>query len=117
MKLLALLFCAGTAFAADVTGSWKITGNVAGQDVNEACTLKQEGTKVTGTCKLGEQKAAEVTGEVTETKVTFKHAGEYEGTPLTIIYTATVQADGTLKGDLLVEPFGAAGDFTAKKSE
>ena len=47
---LAIAFCASTAFAADVTGTWK--GNMVGPNGDSmqiTFTFKQDGTKLTGT--------------------------------------------------------------------
>ncbi len=118
MRILpVLLFAAAAAFAGDVSGKWNIDGSVAGYELKTTGTLKQEEAKLTGTCKTGDQKAEEVTGEVTGDKVVFKHGGDYQGTALTITYSAKLAEDGTMKGDINVAPFDAAGDFTAKKGE
>ncbi len=112
-----LALAAASAFAADrVSGTWKFEGSVSGYPLNQTCTFKQDGTKLTGSCK-GEGEPAELAGEVTGEKITFKHGGDYQGTALTVTYNGTLGADGVIKGTIDVAPFDASGDFTAKKGE
>ena len=92
-------------------GTWKITGDIMGKPLNERCIIKQTGAAVSGSCTNESGGPWEVTGEVKDGKVTFKHGGDYNGEPLTIIYSAPL--GGTLKGTVEVQPFGATGTFTA----
>jgi hypothetical protein len=47
-------------------------------------------------------------------KVTWSFESEYNGTPLTIKYTAALDATvGKIAGTVSVDPFGVEGDFTA----
>ena len=121
MKILllsAILVC-GTAvsFAADspsVTGKWKIHSSIAGNDSDSECTLTQTGNDISGTCKTAEGKDAKATGKVDGSKVTWQFDSEYNGTPLTIKYTATLDpAAAKIAGTVAVDPFGVEGDFTA----
>ena len=116
---LLVLMAAGCALAEDsFAGAWKIEGDVAGNAVQESCTLKQDGGKITGSCKgLGGDKAWEVTGSVEGGAVTFQHGGEYNGEALTLIYKAKLDDKGALKGTIDVKPFDVAGEFTAKKDQ
>jgi hypothetical protein len=113
--LLALALAAAVHAAPAVDslpGTWKLTGDVAGNPLVETCTIKQAGTVVSGSCTNEQGGPYEVTGDVKDGKVTFKHGGDYQGTALTIIYSATL---GTpeLKGTVEVQPFGVTGTFTA----
>ncbi len=109
----------GCALAADsYNGTWKIDGDVAGNPVQESCTLKEDGGKVTGSCKgLNGEKAWDVTGSVEDGTITFQHSGEYNGEPLTMIYKAKVDDKDALKGTVEVKPFDVTGEFTAKKDQ
>ena len=109
---LALAAAVHAAPADSVPGTWKITGDVVGNPLNETCTLKQAGTLVTGSCTGETGGPYEVTGDVKDGKVTFKHAGDYQGTALIITYAGTLAA-GQLKGSVDVQPFGVTGTFTA----
>jgi hypothetical protein len=99
-----------------LTGTWKITGDVMGNPLNEVCTLKQSGDSLSGSCKnadANDAKAFDVTGEVKDGKITFRHGGDYQGQALTITYSGTLAAARTLKGSVDVQPYAVTGDFTA----
>jgi hypothetical protein len=111
---LALLAALHAAPADDsLSGAWKITGDVAGNPLDETCTVKQTGTVLTGTCVGGVGEKLELTGEVKDGKVTFKHGGDYQGQALTITYTATSASAKALKGTVEVLPFNVSGTFSA----
>ena len=115
-SVLSFLLLANSAFAADsVSGTWKIDGDVAGNPVQESCTVKQEADKLTGSCKGMSDKAWDLTGTVDGQTVTFQHGGEYNGEALTLTYKGTIDASGVLKGTIDVKPFDVSGDFSAKK--
>lgn len=121
MKILflsAILVCgSAVSFAADspsVTGKWKIHSSIAGNDSDSECTLSQTGNDINGTCTTAEGKDAKATGKVDGPKVTWSFESDYNGTPLTIKYTATLDATvGKIAGTVNVDPFGVEGDFTA----
>ena len=110
---LAAALHASPAAADSLPGTWKLTGDVAGNPLVETCTIKQAGTVVTGSCTNEQGGPYEVTGDVKDGKVTFKHAGDYQGTALTIIYSGSLAAPAQLKGTVEVQPFGVTGTFTA----
>lgn len=98
--------------AADVTGTWILTGDAQGTPVNATVTFKQDGTKLTGTTKspAGE---APLTGDVSGNKVTWKINVTVQGNDLTVIFVGNIGADGTMSGTL--DATIAMGTFTAKK--
>ena len=106
-----------TAGVADsLSGTWRVTGDVVGNPVNELCTLTQAGGKLTGSCKNTDElnaKAFDVTGEVKDGRVTFSHGGTYQGDPLTLTYRTTMASAKALQGNIDVQPFGVSGTFTA----
>lgn len=104
--------------ADSITGTWKITGDVVGNAVDETCMLKQTGAKISGTCAFTDAgaKPYEVTGEVKGDTITFTHGGEYQGQELTLTYSATFTSTKDLKGAIDVKPFGATGSFTATRT-
>jgi hypothetical protein len=114
-KLLAasaLLF-ASTAFAApNLAGQWSIHNNIAGNESDQQCTLAVAENKVTGSCKTTDSEVP-VTGAVDGNKVTWKYDMDYNGTPLTLTYTATLDDSGKIAGTVEVQPFGVSGDFIA----
>jgi hypothetical protein len=115
-----LLFLVLPVFAtwsapAAVAGSWTLATNVQGNTGDATCTFKQDGEKITGACSAPNNTQSDVTGEVTDTKVTFRYVIEWEGQPLTLVFTGTLDTDTTMKGTMEVQPMGVPGEFTAKK--
>jgi hypothetical protein len=118
MKVLiasaALLF-ASSAFAAgapSLTGQWSIHNNVAGNESDQECKFVQTDNKIEGTCKTPDSEVP-VTGSLDGNKATWKYDMDYNGTPLTLTYTATLDDSGKIAGSVEVQPFGVSGDFTA----
>ena len=115
-----ILLCASTAFAAgvtSVTGHWTIHNSIAGNESDQACTLTQTENKISGSCKSPEDKDLPVTGSIDGKKVTWQYESDYNGSPLTLIYTATLDDSGKISGSVEVEPFGVTGDFTANTAK
>jgi hypothetical protein len=113
--LLALTLLAALHAAPDsVTGRWQIKGDVVGNPLETVCDINQSGTTITGVCSVGADNHAEpITGEVKGDSVTFQHAGDYQGTALTIIYAGKLAAN-KLAGTITVKPCEASGSFTAE---
>jgi hypothetical protein len=120
-KLLAAsaLLIASSAFAAgapNLTGSWSIHNTIAGNESDQECKFVQTENKLTGTCK-GQEKDVEITGSLDGNKLTWKYESDYNGTPLTLIYTATLDDSGKITGSVEVQPFSVTGDFTASPAK
>lgn len=110
----ALLF-ASSSFAAGapgLTGLWTVHNSIAGNESDQECTFVQAEDKLTGSCKTTD-KEVQVTGSLDGKKVTWKYESEYNGSPLTLIYTATLDDSEKIAGSVEVQPFGVTGDFTA----
>jgi hypothetical protein len=111
---IALLSVLHTAPATDsLGGSWQIKGDVAGNPIVELCSFKQTGVVLSGSCTNAEGKSYDLTGQVVDGKITFKHGGNYQGEVLSIEYAATLTSATEMKGTINVKPYEAAGDFTA----
>lgn len=111
---LTLLAALHTAPAADsASGKWQIIGDVAGNPVKAICVIKQEGTALTGNCSDDSNEPHPLTGEAKDGKVTFQYIVDYQGQPLTVVYSATFATPAQLKGTIEVKPMGATGTFTA----
>ncbi|GAA3756232.1 hypothetical protein [Terriglobus aquaticus] len=112
----AALASSSFAFAADGKGAgkWTIDGDVQGYPIHDVCTLSGPDTKLTGTCTM-DSKDRETTGTFDGTTLTLKHPGEYNGDALTITYTGKLQKDGTISGDIDVQPMSYSGTFTAAR--
>jgi type 1 fimbria pilin len=119
-KLLAasVLLFASTAFAApSLTGQWSIHNNIAGNESDQPCTFTVADNKISGTCKTADGNDVPLTGEVDGNKVTWKYDMDYNGTPLTLTYSATLDDSGKISGTVEVQPYGVSGDFTATPSK
>ncbi|CAN5737856.1 hypothetical protein BH10ACI4_BH10ACI4_19140 [soil metagenome] len=121
LLLLSTTALSTTAFAAPpaVSGAWTITGDVQGYPITESCTFgpdAKDKDKITGTCKTGD-KTYDTTVTIVDQKVTFVHAGEYEGQALTLTYIGSYSEKGELSGVINVAPLGYDGTFSAKKTE
>ncbi|MEO8334373.1 MAG: hypothetical protein ABI664_05345 [bacterium] len=111
---LTLLAALHAAPAADsVSGKWQITGDVMGTPVKAICVIKQEGTALTGNCSDASNEPHPLTGTSQDGKVTFQYMVDYQGQPLTVVYSGTFAAPTQLKGNIEVKPMGAAGTFMA----
>jgi hypothetical protein len=103
--------------AQDLSGVWKIDGNVDDHPVVATCTFKQAEKQITGSCKMDQsEKPLELKGEVTAKQVNWKYNIDYQGTNYTLNYTGTLdEAAAAIKGTILVDPSDTDGDFTATK--
>ena len=120
-KLLAstALVFASSAFAAGIpslTGQWSVHNSIAGNESDQECKFVQTDDKLTGTCKSAD-KEVQITGGLEGKKVTWKYESDYNGSPLTLTYTATLDDSEKISGSVEVQPFGVTGDFTATPSK
>jgi hypothetical protein len=101
------------SFAADISGTWTIAGDVVGNAVNMKCAFTQEGTNISGSC-AGEAGSTPTKGSVTADKVTFTNTVQRDQA-YELTYTATLDATGTsMKGEIAV--MGVTGTFTGTKA-
>lgn len=108
-----IAFAAGTP---SLTGQWAIHNSVAGNESDQECKFVQTENKLTGTCKNND-KDVQISGSVDGNKVSWKYESDYNGTPLTLTYSGTVDESGKLSGTVDVDPFSVTGDFTAVPSK
>jgi hypothetical protein len=98
--------------AADISGTWKLDGNIANVHVDRICTITQVANKLTGHCKNPTSDVA-LTGEVDGSSVTWTYVADYEGQKLTLVYKGILESETAMKGTISTS--GVSGDFTAKK--
>jgi hypothetical protein len=114
--LSAFLACAALpSVAADnalLTGKWKIHQSVMGNDSDSDCTLTQKDNDLAGSC-TADQGSGKLTGKIDGNKVSWSYETEYNGSPLTVKFTGTLDSAGIIAGTVSVEQFGVDGDFTA----
>lgn len=94
-----------------VNGKWNIHSSIAGNDSDASCTFIQTGNDLSGTCP-GPGGEAKLAGKVDGKKVTWSFQMDYNGSPLTMKYEATLDS-GKMTGTVTVNPFGVSGDMSA----
>src|SRR5260370_294318 len=110
------LLCPSSAFGAqNLTGHWAIHNNIAGNENDVQCELVVTDNKITGSCK-SQDKHLPVTGAVDGNQVTWPSQSETNGSPITLIYTATLDDSNKIVGTVEVQPYGVTGDITATRS-
>lgn len=109
-----LLAASSAAFAAPaVNGAYTVHISVAGNENDQPCTFTAQDATLTGTCKSMDGKDIAVTGTVDGNKVSWKYDMEFNGSTLTMTYTATVDDAAKFSGSVDVQPFNVTGEFTA----
>ena len=114
---IAIVLFASSALAAapNITGMWIVHQSIAGNDADCECNLIQTDSTLAGTCKSQDGKDLPIKGSVDGSKVKWQFDSEYNGSPLTIRFTGTVDDSGKMSGSVDVDPFGVSGDFTASQ--
>ena len=99
------LFAAALAWAADVTGTWDMAVEIAGNAGSPTFTLKQDGAKLTGKYSgaLGE---ADVTGTVEGEKIVMKFTVAPQGDKVEVTYSGVVKVDGSMEGKIDIPGLG-----------
>jgi hypothetical protein len=114
-----LALAAGVAWGADepsVTGEWRIHRSAGGNESQQTCTLTQEDQELTGECSA-DAGPVKATGKIEGKKVTLTYKTERDGSPLTIVYTGTVESASKISGTVTAVEFGIDGEFTATRSK
>src|SRR5688572_4512184 len=110
IPLLTFAIASLSAFAADVSGTWKADFETQRGLQKYTFTLKQDGTSVTGKASAdmnGEKREAELKeGKVEGDTVTFVEPLNAQGNDLRIVYTGKIAADG-IKFTRQVGDFGS----------
>jgi arylsulfatase A-like enzyme len=101
---------------APLTGEWRVTGNIQGQPVNVKLNLIQTGNQLAGSGSVGPKKYPLI-GSIDGSKVAFAHDSEYQEQIFTILWTGSIEENGTITGRGNFQPLGLTGTFTARRSE
>jgi hypothetical protein len=112
------LFTAASAFAVgapNLNGQWTVHNDIAGNESDQECKFVLTDTKLSGTCKSAD-KEVQINGSLDGKKLTWKYDSEYNGSPLTLTYTTTLDDSDKISGSVEVAPFGITGDFSATPS-
>jgi len=123
MILFALTLFRPAAAVPDVSGSWAVMGELAGNGgglFTAACTFRQKDEKFDGICKRASGDA-DVSGNVTEQAVNFQYDINRQGATLTFRFNGTLDKAGTaISGQVIVinpDAQGLDGTFTATKQK
>lgn len=95
---------AGSALAADFSGTWNISSQVGDNPVSIECTLVQQGAALTGTCKPAQFDASATTGVADGSSAKWSYDVVFNGNQNHVEYEATMKPDGTLAGTLHLGP-------------
>lgn len=99
----------------DISGSWRIVGDVVGNAIDMKCTLKNDGAKLSGNCAYQGLGDSPTVGSVAGDKVTLQNSVQ-QGQMYDLTYNGTLDAAGaTMKGDIAVE--GVTGTFSGTKEK
>jgi len=119
MKLKQLVVLAAlapsAAFAADFSGTWRITNVFNGAPAIITCTITQSGDTLSGTCRpeIPGIEPSELAGAVSGNSAKWGYDLVFNGNPARVDYIADLAADGTLKGSVLRN--GSPSPITAVK--
>jgi hypothetical protein len=114
---LSILLASASALAAradnaSLSGKWKIHINVQGNESDAVCGFTQKDNDLGGSCAT-ENGDRPLAGKVDGQKIAWSYDSEYEGSPLTVKFSGTIDSAATkLAGSVSVEQFGVDGDFT-----
>ena len=107
--VLTVAFAAAPFAAPGVSGTYKVTGEIANNDIDATLVLEQDGEAVAGTIDFqGRAKPATVSG------ITIRFQVQAEAGTYTNTWTGTIGDDGVVKGTVDVENM-ATGTFTATR--
>ena len=109
------LISASFAFAAqNLTDLWTIHSRINDSESDVECNLVVTNNKITGACSF-QEKNHQVTGTVAADKITLQYDMDYNGIPLTVLYTGTLDGSGKIAGIVRVQPANVDGIFTATR--
>jgi hypothetical protein len=111
---IALVFFAGSCFAADVDGKWAGTLSTPMGDVPVAFTLKADGASLSGTTSGPDGSEVKITnGKTDGNKISFSVSFDFGGMPLQLDYKGVV-ANGEIK--FSIDVAGMTMEFSVKKA-
>ncbi|WP_263384063.1 hypothetical protein [Granulicella arctica] len=118
VSLMAAIASAGmAAHAATLDGTWQVNGDVQGNPVVTTCVLTVVENKIGGTCLGTDGAARPVDGTVADGTMKWSYDSVYDGTKITLNYTAKLKGDDGLEGTIFVDPYEADGSFTATRKK
>jgi hypothetical protein len=115
-KLIFACLLASMSVAADsgVAGNWKVVGSIGEFPVNLVCNFQEGNSKLTGSCKGDDIGELQVTGDSDQKTVKWSYSVNFQGMPITVVYTGILDSPTAMTGKISVMENGS-GSFTAKK--
>jgi hypothetical protein len=114
--VVALVLLPVSAWAADLSGTWKAAFDTQIGKQEYTYTFKVEGTKLTGKAKSSNGESDLVDGKVEGDKVSFVENLNYQGNEVKITYTGTVVSADEIKFSRDVSGF-AQEELVAKRGK
>ena len=114
LSALVLALLPTTHAAADVTGEWKVEGDIGGMPVAILCKLDEKDHKLTGMCSNAEVGDLPLTGETTADSASWTYNVNYQGQQFTVSYNGKLSSPTAMKGDIAVGG-NPSGSFTGTK--
>ena len=99
---------------ADIAGDWALTVETDNGTTMPSVRLEQIVSELTGHYSSEALGEAIVVGSVSGNDIRFSFEAELQGFSLEVVYTATLQTDGTLSGLIALGDFGG-GTFTGER--
>jgi hypothetical protein len=113
--ILSTIVVATPLAALDASGTYKVTGEIASNDIDATLVLKQDGEALSGTIEFhGRAKPAAVRGTVRERAITIEFEVEADAGTYANTWTGTIAEDGGLAGTVDVASM-ATGSFKATR--
>ena len=107
---------AGAADNPSISGKWQVKQSIAGNENEQACNFMQTGSELTGSCGSAAG-IVQISGKIDDKKVSWIFKTEYNGSPLTVKYTGTLDSNNKISGTVDVEEYSVQGEFTAVQSK
>jgi uncharacterized lipoprotein YmbA len=116
--LLALVCAAIPADAAEIAGTWRLTGRVADVNIDRVCTIRQTESRIQGACK-NQSGETVLSGEVNGGNITWKYESKYDGATVVLVFKGTLESDTAIKGTITASDTAGnnstTGTFNAKR--
>jgi len=120
--ILAGALCIIPAGAAEISGTWRLHGNLGDSRFQRLCTFKQGQQKIEGACMASGPMPVPRTalvGEVEGKSVTWQYESRYLGAPVVVVFKGIFESNMEIKGSVTASDAAganlASGTFTASQ--
>jgi hypothetical protein len=114
--IASFVICAGMAFAADATGTWKASIETPNGTIENTFTLKVDGGKITGAVSSGQMGDSQISeGKVDGDNISFSVVRNFNGNEFRINYKGKV-SESEIKFTGEIPGMDRTFEFSAKKS-